>query len=101
MPSWQPGSSRTQGPLARTETATARTTPGRHNEDMEDLIFRLHQMLIEELDADQISSMPSEERRRLVEQAADTVLRREMPSLGGVPPEPSVGRGVGQNAGPR
>src|SRR3990170_1791742 len=90
MPSWQPGSSRTQGPLARAETAAVRTTPGRHNEDMEDLIFRLHQMLIEELDADEISSMPSEERRRLVEQAADTVLRREMPSVGGITRDPSV-----------
>ena len=45
--------------MARAETAAVRTTPGRHNEDMEGLIFRLHQMLIEELDADQISEMPS------------------------------------------
>jgi len=99
MPNWQPGSSRTQGPLARPETATVRTTPGRHNEDMEDLIFRLHQMLIEELDADQISSMPSEERRRLVEQAADTVLRREMPSVGGITRDQIVARVVDEVVG--
>src|SRR3972149_1457491 len=99
MPSWQPGSSRTQGPLARAETAAVRTTPGRHNEDMEDLIFRLHQMLIEELDADQISSMPSEDRRRLVEQAADTVLRREMPSVGGITRDQIVARVVDEVVG--
>src|SRR3970040_850802 len=98
MPNWQPGS-RTQGPLARTEAAAVRTTPGRHNEDMEGLIFRLHQTLIEELDADQISSMASEERRRLVEQAAETVLRREMPSVGGITRDQIVARVVDEVVG--
>src|SRR3989304_2350106 len=100
MPNWQPGSSRTQGgPLARAETAAARTTPGRHNEDMEGLIFRLHQMLIEEVGADQISSMPPEERRRLVEQAGEPVLRREMPSLGGITRDQIVARVVDEVVG--
>ena len=53
-----------------------RTTPGRYNEDMEQLIYRIHQMLIEELDADQISAMPTDDRRRVVEQSAETRLRR-------------------------
>jgi pilus assembly protein CpaF len=66
---------------------------------MEGLIFRLHQMLIEELDADQISSMPSEERRRLVEQAAETVLRREVPSMGGITRDQIVTRVVDEVVG--
>src|SRR3989337_2600295 len=99
MPNWQPGSSRTQGPLARAEAAAARTTPGRHTEDMEGLIFSLHQTLIEELDADQISSMASEERRRLVEQAAETVLRREVPSMGGITRDQIVTRVVDEVVG--
>jgi len=101
MPSWQPGSNRPQGqgPLARSETAPTRGTPGRHNEDMEALIFRLHQTLIEELDADQISSMAPEERRSLVEQAAETVLRREMPSVGGITRDQIVSRVVDEVVG--
>src|SRR3990167_7440502 len=99
MPSWQPSTSRSQGPLARAESAAVRTTPGRHNEDMEGLIFRLHQMLIEELDADQISSMPTDERRHLVEQAAETVLRREVPSAGGITRDQIVARAVDEIVG--
>jgi len=101
MPSWQPGSNRPQGqgPLARSDTAPTRGTPGRHNEDMEALIFRLHQTLIEELDADQISSMAPEERRSLVEQAAETVLRREMPSVGGITRDQIVSRVVDEVVG--
>lgn len=99
MPSWQQGSGKSQGPLARSETSPGRVTPGRHNEDMEALIFRLHQTLIEELDADQISSMAPEERRSLVEQAAETVLRREMPSVGGITRDQIVARVVDEVVG--
>jgi pilus assembly protein CpaF len=66
---------------------------------MEALIFRLHQTLIEELDADQISSMAPEERRSLVEQAAETVLRREMPSVGGITRDQIVARVVDEVVG--
>lgn len=76
-----------------------RTTQGRYNEDMEQLIFRMHQMLIEELDADQISAMPSEERRKVVEQAAETLLRREMPSVGGITRDQIVSRVVDEVVG--
>lgn len=76
-----------------------RTTSGRYNEDMEQLIFRMHQMLIEELDADQISAMPSEERRKVVEQAAETLLRREMPSVGGITRDQIVSRVVDEVVG--
>ncbi len=100
MPSWQPGSSRSQGsPLARPESAPSNGTPGRHNEDMEGLIFRMHQMLIEELDADQISSMSPDERRGLVEQATETMLRREMPSVGGITRDQIVARVVDEVVG--
>ncbi len=90
MTSWQSG--RFQGPTARPAAGSPRVTPGRFNEDMEQLIFRLHQTLIEELDADQISSMPADERRKVVEQAAQTVLRREMPSVGGITRDQIVSR---------
>jgi len=76
-----------------------RNTPGRYNEDMEQLIFRMHQMLIEELDADQISAMASEERRKVVEQAAETLLRREMPSVGGITRDQIVSRVVDEVVG--
>lgn len=77
----------------------SRVTPGRYNEDMEQLIFRMHQMLIEELDADQISAMPAEERRKVVEQAAETLLRREMPSVGGITRDQIVARVVDEVVG--
>jgi pilus assembly protein CpaF len=77
----------------------SRVTPGRYNEDMEQLIFRMHQMLIDELDADQISSMPAEERRKVVEQAAETLLRREMPSVGGITRDQIVARVVDEVVG--
>jgi pilus assembly protein CpaF len=66
---------------------------------MEQLIARLHQTLIEELDADQIAGMPVEERRKLVEQAAETVLRREMPSIGGITRDQIVSRVVDEVVG--
>ncbi len=98
MTKWQPG--KMQGlPVARPGLGSARVTPGRYNEDMEQLIFRLHQTLIEELDAEQISSMPADERRKVVEQAAQTVLRREMPSVGGITRDHIVSRVVDEVVG--
>ncbi len=99
MPNWQPDSSRSQGPIAKTGAAPSRGTPGRYNEDMEGLIFRMHQTLIEELDADQISSMEPDERRRLVEQASETILRREMPNVGGITRDQIVARVVDEVVG--
>lgn len=79
--------------------APARTTPGRYNEDMEQLVYRIHQMLIEELDADQIAAMPAEERRRVVEQAGETLLRRELPNVGGITRDQIVARVVDEVVG--
>src|SRR5512145_676388 len=99
MTSWQPSKSPT-APRPNGPTAGApRTTPGRYNEDMEQLIFRMHQMLIDELDADQISAMAPEERRKIVEQAAETLLRREMPSVGGITRDQIVSRVVDEVVG--
>lgn len=107
MPSPLSGSGRFQrqgqgsqgGPISKSDGAPARTTPGRYNDDMEGLIFRMHQMLIEELDADQISSMTPEDRRSLVEQAAETVLKREMPNVGGITRDQIVARVVDEVVG--
>ena len=82
MSNWQSG--RFQGSAPKAGTGPGKPIPGRYNEDMEQLIFRLHQTLIEELDADQISAMAPDERRKVVEQATETVLRREMPGVGGI-----------------
>jgi pilus assembly protein CpaF len=76
-----------------------RTTPGRYNEDMEQLIYRIHQMLIEELDADQIAAMPADDRRRVVEQSAETLLRRELPNVGGITRDQIVARVVDEVVG--
>jgi pilus assembly protein CpaF len=106
MTNWQ--SSRTQGTVPRPGVGPGqpgagagqpRMTPGRYNEDLEQLIFRMHQMLIEELDADQISAMPSDERRKMVEQAAETLLKREMPSVGGITRDQIVSRVVDEVVG--
>ena len=99
MTSWQPG--RTGGTISHPGSApgASRQTPGRYNEDMEQLIARMHQMLIEEIDADQISAMPADERRSLVEKAAETLLRREMPTVGGITRDQIVSRVVDEVVG--
>src|SRR2546427_967896 len=97
MTSFQSG--RPQAPTLRPAMGPSRTTPGRYNEDMEQLIFRMHQMLIDELDADQISAMPADERRKVVEQAAETLLRREMPGVGGITRDQIVSRVVDEVVG--
>ena len=97
MTSFQPG--RPQAPTLRPALGGARSTPGRYNEDMEQLIFRMHQMLIDELDAEQISAMPADERRKVVEQAAETLLRREMPGVGGITRDQIVSRVVDEVVG--
>ncbi len=73
--------------------------PGRFNEDMEQLVFRLHHMLIEELDAEHIASLSPEERRKLVENAAGTILRRELPTVGGITRDQIVSRVVDEVVG--
>jgi pilus assembly protein CpaF len=97
MTSFQSG--RPQAPTLRPALGGARSTPGRYNEDMEQLIFRMHQMLIDELDAEQISAMPADERRKVVEQAAETLLRREMPGVGGITRDQIVSRVVDEVVG--
>ncbi len=94
-------STKPQGSVGRPPMAAGppRTTPGRYNEDMEQLIFRIHQMLIDELDADQIGAMQADERRKVVEQAAETLLRREMPSVGGITRDQIVSRVVDEVVG--
>jgi pilus assembly protein CpaF len=66
---------------------------------MEQLIHRMHQMLIEELDADQIAAIPADERRQVVEQAAETLLRRELPNVGGITRDQIVARVVDEIVG--
>ena len=97
MTNWQ--SSRFQSPTAQSKLSSSRSTPGRYNDEMEQLVFRLHQTLIEELDADHISAMPADERRKVVEQAAQTVLRRELPSMGGIVRDQIVSRVVDEVVG--
>ncbi|MEO8457792.1 MAG: CpaF family protein [Chloroflexota bacterium] len=101
MTSWQPGRGMgtTNRPGMAGPAGPTRTTPGRYNEDMEQLIFRIHQMLIEELDADQIAAMPTEDRRRVVEQSAETLLRRELPNVGGITRDQIVARVVDEVVG--
>ena len=99
MSNLRSGSGRIQSPVVRPEAPPSRGTPGRYNEDVEGLVFRMHQTLIEELDADQISSMPADEMRRLVEQAAETILRREVPNVGGITRDQIVARVVDEVIG--
>ena len=105
MTSWQPG--RNNGPTrpgdpvggAPANAGTVRATPGRYNEDMEQLIFRIHQMLIEELDSDQIAALPSDERRSVIEGAAETLVKRELPNVGGITRDQIVARVVDEVVG--
>ncbi|MCI0820238.1 MAG: CpaF family protein, partial [Chloroflexi bacterium] len=66
---------------------------------MEQLIFRIHQMLIEELDSDQIAALPSDERRSVVEGAAETLVKRELPNVGGITRDQIVARVVDEVVG--
>jgi pilus assembly protein CpaF len=66
---------------------------------MEQLIFRMHQILIDELDADQIAAMPAEDRRKVVEQASEQILRRELPNVGGITRDQIVSRVVDEVVG--
>ena len=87
------------GAAAPAEAAPGRTAPGRHSEDIEQLIYRMHQLLIEELDADQMGSIHVDERRKIVEQAAQALLRREMPNIGGITRDQIVNRVVDEVIG--
>ena len=97
MTRWQSGEF--QSPVARPGLGSARSTPGRYNEDMEQMVFRLHQILIEELDAYQISALAADERRKVVEQAAQAVLRRELPGVGGITRDQIASRVVDEVVG--
>src|SRR5581483_9068916 len=98
MTQWQ--SSRFVGASQKMEPRQpARTTPGRYSEDMEQLIFRMHQLLIEELDSDQMGAMAPDERRQVVEQAAQALLRRELPNVGGITRDQIVNRVVDEVVG--
>ena len=105
MTNWQPGENnspkRPGEPAggAPVNTGAVRATPGRYNEDMEQLIFRIHQMLIEELDSDQIAALPSDERRSVVEGAAETLVKRELPNVGGITRDQIVARVVDEVVG--
>lgn len=105
MTSWQPG--KNNGPQrpggnaggAPAGAGPVRATPGRYNEDMEQLVFRIHQMLIEELDADQIAALPADERRHVVEGSAETLLKRELANVGGITRDQIVARVVDEVVG--
>ncbi len=66
---------------------------------MEQLIFRMHQMLIDELDADQIARCRRKSAGTIVEQAAETLLTRELPSVGGITRDQIVSRVVDEVVG--
>ena len=85
-------------PSLRAELGS-RLTPGRFTEDMQQLVFHLHQLLIDELESDHIASLPPEERRKVVEQATLAILRREVAGLGGITRDQVVGRVVDEVVG--
>ncbi|HXG36891.1 MAG TPA: CpaF family protein [Dehalococcoidia bacterium] len=97
MSQWQTG--RFTGLTSPAERPGSRVMPGRYSEDMEQLIYRMHQLLIEELDSEQMGAMPHEERRQIVEQAAQAILRREMPNVGGMTRDQIVGRVIDEVIG--
>ena len=105
MTSWKPGKNngppRPGDPAGGTaaNAGSVRPTPGRYNEDMEQLILRIHQMLIEELDSDQIAALPTDERRHVVEGAAETLVKRELPTVGGITRDQIVSRVVDEVVG--
>ncbi|HKZ50337.1 MAG TPA: CpaF family protein [Dehalococcoidia bacterium] len=82
-----------------TPQAGPRRTPGRFSEEMERLVFGLHRLLIEELESEKIAAVAPEERRKMVEQAAQAVIRREMPSVSGITRDQIVGRVVDEVVG--
>jgi pilus assembly protein CpaF len=57
-------------------TATVRRS-ARLGEELEQLVYRFHQRLIDELEAEKLEAMPSDKRRQAVEEAVKALLARE------------------------
>jgi len=57
-------------------TAPARRS-ARLGEELEQLVYRFHQRLIDELEAEKLEAMPPDKRRRAVEEAVKALLARE------------------------
>jgi pilus assembly protein CpaF len=59
----------------------APAAPGRRSarlgEELEQLVYRFHQRLIDELEAEKLEAMPPDKRRQAVEEAVKTLLARE------------------------
>ncbi|MFQ5878694.1 MAG: CpaF family protein [Dehalococcoidia bacterium] len=56
-------------------------SPG--EEEIEQISLRLHQLLIEELEAEKLEGLPAERKHRAVEEAARALLKREFPTVVG------------------
>ena len=62
-------------PISRQPPAAARTP--RLGEELEQLVYRYHQRLIDELEAEKLEAMPPDKRRQAVQEAVKALLARE------------------------
>ena len=66
----------TSDEASRRQTLIATRTP-RLGEELEQLVYRYHQRLIDELEAERLEAMPPDKRRQAVEEAIRALLARE------------------------
>ena len=64
------------GDSGRQSTATAQRST-RLGEELEQLVYRFHQRLIDELEAEKLEAMPPDKRRQAVQEAVKALLARE------------------------
>ena len=67
---------RASGDSSPQSTATARRS-ARLGEELEQLVYRFHQRLIDELEAEKLEAMPPDKRRQAVQEAVKALLARE------------------------
>jgi pilus assembly protein CpaF len=74
--SGQDDGDRASGDSSPQSTATARRS-ARLGEELEQLVYRFHQRLIDELEAEKLEAMPPDKRRQAVQEAVKALLARE------------------------
>jgi pilus assembly protein CpaF len=60
-----------------TQVAAPGRRPARLGEELEQLVYRFHKRLIDELEAEKLESMPPDKRREAVQEAVKALLARE------------------------
>src|SRR4030067_3141065 len=75
LPRSDDGDADSEEPISRQPLAAARTP--RLGDELEQMVYRYHQRLIDELEAEKLEAMPPDKRRQAVQEAVRALLARE------------------------